>query len=233
MIEAVSVAVEEDAQRCQQVFERIAANIVEQGYSVVPNALPEQLGASLLQHVLTMPQTQFDSAGVGRESDHTLNRFVRTDAICWINGESSASQQWLAWATDLQQYLNRRLFLGLFSFESHFAHYRPGDYYKKHMDAFKGETNQVLSLVYYLNTDWGLNDGGELKIYLDGNAQGIEKEQGIEKDSLKVTPVFGTLVVFLSEDFAHEVLPANRDRYSIAGWFRVNTSTATKVDPPT
>lgn len=232
MTEAVNVTVAEYAQKCQQVFECIAANIIEQGYSIVLNALPEQLGASLLQQVLTIPQAEFDSAGVGRENEHTLNRFVRTDKICWINGESSAGQQWLAWAADLQQYLNRRLFLGLFSFESHFAHYHPGDFYKKHMDAFKGETNRVLSLVYYLNPDWGLNDGGELKIYLDGNAQGIEQAQGVEKDSLKVTPVFGTLVVFLSEEFPHEVLPAVRDRYSIAGWFRVNTSTTAKVDPP-
>lgn len=36
--------------------------------------------------------------------------------------------------------------------------------------------------------------------------------------------MLGTLVVFLSEEFEHEVLPAKRDRYSIAGWFRVNPS---------
>ena len=35
-----------------------------------------------------------------------------------------------------------------------------------------------------------------------------------------------------SKEFPHEVLPANRDRYSVAGWFRVNTSLANKADPP-
>jgi SM-20-related protein len=40
------------------------------------------------------------------------------------------------------------------------------------------------------------------------------------------------LVVFLSEEFPHEVLPTATDRYSIAGWFRVNTSSAERVDPP-
>lgn len=206
----------------QALFEHLANHLLEKGYAVVPNALPQDLGESLLQHVLGMSQAQFDSAGVGREQEHTLNRFVRTDEICWINGESEAGKRWLGWAAELQQHLNRRLFLGLFSFESHFAHYVPGAFYKKHMDAFKGETNRVLSLVFYLNADWGPDDGGELKIYLD------EQEQ----NSLKVTPAFGTLVVFLSEDFPHEVLPAMRDRYSIAGWFRVNTSTSEKVDPP-
>jgi hypothetical protein len=30
----------------------------------------------------------------------------------------------------------------------------------------------------------------------------------------------GTLVVFLSDRFPHEVLPARRERLSLAGWFR-------------
>src|SRR5690606_33675317 len=110
----------------------------------------------------------------------------------------------------------------LFSFESHFAHYGTGDFYKKHLDAFKGETNRVLSLVYYLNPGWLPEDGGELKLYLSED----------EGRTINVTPAFGTLVVFLSEDFPHEVLPAKRDRYSIAGWFRVNTSCTDRVDPP-
>ena len=51
-------------------------------------------------------------------------------------------------------------------------------------------------------------------------------------DGIRVAPAVGTLAVFLSEDFEHEVLPARRDRYSIAGWFRVNSSSARRVDPP-
>lgn len=48
------------------------------------------------------------------------------------------------------QLLNRHLLLGLFSFESHFTHYRAGDFYKQHQDAFKGQANRILSLVVYL-----------------------------------------------------------------------------------
>lgn len=204
------------------LFEQLAVNIQEQGYSIVPNALPDTLANALWQHVVNMPTEKFDPAGIGREQDTMRNRFVRTDEICWINGSSEAGLQWLSWVENLQQYLNRRLFLGLFSFESHFAHYAPGDFYKKHVDAFKGETNRVLSLVYYLNPGWLPDDGGELKLYLAKD----------DELTVQVTPAFGTLVVFLSEDFPHEVLPAKRDRYSIAGWFRVNTSNSDKVDPP-
>ena len=33
-------------------------------------------------------------------------------------------------------------------------------------------------------------------------------------------------------EFPHEVLPAMRDRYAIAGWFRLNSSIANNIDPP-
>jgi SM-20-related protein len=68
--------------------------------------------------------------------------------------------------------LNRRLFLGLFDFECHYSHYAKGDFYQRHMDAFKGgvsqgHSNRVLSTVFYMNSDWGENDGGELLLYSD------------------------------------------------------------------
>lgn len=203
-------------------FERIAQDILDKGYSINPLALPLGLSEALEAHLHTMPQFNFEQAGIGREQKHTLNNFVRTDEICWINGEAEAGKNWLSWASELQQYLNRRLFLGLFSFESHFAHYSPGDFYKRHTDAFKGQANRVLSVVVYLNHAWQPDDGGELVLYLDES----------DKTGVKVTPSFGTVVVFLSEDFPHEVLPASRDRFSIAGWYRVNASTTDRVDPP-
>ncbi len=204
------------------LFERIAKDIYSKGFSINPNALCPQLSEALWLHLQSMSDNQFDPAGIGREQAHILNQFVRSDEICWINGESLAGIQWLNWSARLQQYLNRRLFLGLFSFESHFAHYQPGDFYKRHMDAFRGEANRVLSLVVYLNPDWQASDAGELVLY-----QNEHDQQGT-----KVTPSFGTVVAFLSEEFPHEVLPAQRDRYSIAGWFRLNTSSAERVDPP-
>jgi SM-20-related protein len=204
------------------LFESIATDIQGRGYSIKPNGLPMALAEALWGHLQSMSAQQFDRAGIGRDDAYALNSFVRTDEICWITGESRAGQQWLNWMAVLQHYLNRRLLLGLFSFESHFAHYAPGDFYKRHLDAFKGGANRILSVVVYLNPGWQPVDGGELVIYTDE----------VDQDSIRVTPAFGTLVVFLSEDFPHEVLPAQRDRYSIAGWFRLNTSTSDRVDPP-
>lgn len=204
------------------LFSRIALDIELQGYSIRPFALPDRLTAALATHLQTMNDNKFRDAGIGRGEEYLQNHFVRSDEICWISGESPAGQQWLHWITGLQDYLNRRLFLGLFSFESHFAHYRPGDFYKRHYDTFRGEANRILSVAAYFNSDWTPADGGELVLYMDDS----------DKVGIKVQPLMGTLVAFLSEDFPHEVLPARRDRYSIAGWFRLNTSIGGKVDPP-
>ncbi|WP_286237531.1 2OG-Fe(II) oxygenase [Neptuniibacter halophilus] len=206
----------------ETLFARIAQDMEQQGFSILPAALPEKLTNSLHLHQRAMDESMFVDAGIGRGDNFIKNDFVRTDEICWINGESEAGRDWLNWTGALQRYLNRRLFLGLFSFESHFAHYRPGDYYKRHYDAFKGQANRVLSLVVYLNPGWTEQDNGELVLYRDDN----------DREGIKVVPLMGTIAVFLSEEFPHEVLPARRDRYSIAGWFRINGSVTDRVDPP-
>jgi len=200
-------------------FSSIARDLHTQGYSIQSAALPLSLCEALFARLQAMQDEKFEPAGIGRQQDYTQNEQVRGDEICWITGSSSAGEAWLDWTGQLQQYLNRHLFLGLFSFESHFAHYAPGAFYSKHVDAFRGGSNRVLSLVLYLNKHWSKADGGELVLHTR------------DKNILRVAPWFGTLVTFLSEDFLHEVLPAWRDRYSIAGWYRVNTSTAQRADP--
>ncbi len=204
------------------LFDKIASDIRSKGYSINPNALSHSLTEELLATITSLSPSKFDAAGIGRQALLMQNEFVRRDEICWINGDTPAGQAWLDWSAQLQVFLNRRLFLGLFSFESHFAHYGPGDFYKRHVDAFKGQENRVLSIVVYLNHDWTLDDGGELVLYNNDS----------DLEGLTVTPGFGTIAVFLSEEFPHEVKTAQRDRYSIAGWYRLNTSTADRVDPP-
>lgn len=210
------------------LFESISNDIVDKGYSIRPYALPDNLTTLLLKHITELSDEKFKRAGIGRANDHVINDFIRTDEICWITGNSEAGIEWIKWTESLQTYLNRHLFLGLFSFESHFAHYAKGDFYKKHKDAFKGEGNRVLSVVVYLNQNWSTEDGGELVIYDKKSSTSAV----LDNSKIMVTPTYGTIVVFLSEDFPHEVLPAKRDRYSIAGWFRLNNSIANNIDPP-
>lgn len=204
-----------------ELFEQIAEEIYQQGYSVLSHALPEPLCQALAAEVRALPKDRFSRAGIGRQDDHIKEKTIRRDEICWIDNNTEPGREWLAWAGELQQAINRRLFLGLFSFESHYAHYRGGDFYKVHRDAFRGQQNRVLTVVAYLNPGWRAEDGGELLVYPDEGHEPL----------LKVLPESGTLVVFLSEEFPHEVLPAQVDRYSIAGWYRINSGNSHRVDP--
>lgn len=111
----------------ETLFGLIAQDLENQGYSIRHGALPEGLAMSLFEHQQDLASEAFKKAGIGRGENYLENEFVRTDEICWINGDAEAGKNWLDWTANLQSFLNRRLFLGLFSFESHFAHYRPGD----------------------------------------------------------------------------------------------------------
>jgi SM-20-related protein len=204
------------------LFDKISSDLYDKGYSINPFAMPISLTNQLFEHMNSLDSVEFSPAKIGRSQDLMQNEFIRRDEIKWINGESEAGTLWLDWCRQLKVFLNRRLILGLFSFESHFAKYGIGDFYKKHLDAFKGESNRILSVVLYLNPNWNPENGGELVLYEDNS----------DKVGIKVLPTFGTLVLFLSEDFPHEVLPAKSERNSIAGWFRLNSSTIDKVDPP-
>jgi SM-20-related protein len=103
--------------------------------------------------------------------------------------------------------LSRALFLPLRDFESHFAIYPPGTFYKRHRDNFQKQNHRLLSLVLYLNENWSPEQGGTLRIYPEA-----EEPKDVE-------PIGGRLVIFRS-DLEHEVLPCHAPRYSITGWMR-------------
>ena len=107
--------------------------------------------------------------------------------------------------------LNRALLLGLEDLEAHYALYPAGARYARHRDRFHDDDARVLSSVLYLNPDWRANDGGALRLHLGADAQ---------NPHMDIYPTLGTLVLFLSAELEHEVLPASRERLSIAGWFR-------------
>ncbi len=203
------------------IFDTVADQLEQRGYAIVPQALPTETVDALFVELKQLRERDFKPAGIGRQDDFQVNRFVRSDEICWLNGKSPASASFLAWMEALREGLNRRLFLGLFDYEAHYASYPTGAFYKKHVDAFKGRSNRVLSTVFYLNPQWQSNDGGALVLYDESDEREIER----------VLPEYGKLVIFLSEVFPHEVLPAERERNSIAGWFRVNNSSAWVADP--
>ena len=209
---------------CSVLYDTIADALVDQGYYHSTAALPDLPTLALQQRIQQLDaEDAMQRAGIGRDQDHQLNSDIRRDKIRWLRQSNAAEAAYLDWMDGLRQGINRRLFMGLFDYECHFAHYPAGAFYKQHLDAFKGRTNRVLTTVFYLNDHWQKDQGGELLLYNDEGDRLLEQ----------VLPETGTLLVFLSDRFPHEVLPTQRDRYSIAGWFRVNNSLNAQIDPPT
>jgi SM-20-related protein len=203
----------------EETFDLIASALSQHGYIILENALPSTLVGNLLT-TATAHIAQFKPAGIGRDLQHQVNKVIRTDSIRWLTPSNTIESAYLIEMEALREAINKRLFMGLFDYEASFAHYPTGGFYKKHVDAFKGQTNRVLTTVFYLNKNWLEEQGGNLVIY------------NTKSDyPLHVKPEAGTLVIFLSDEFPHEVKETYSDRYSIAGWFRVNNSSINRVDP--
>ena len=202
----------------------IIEGLVKDGFAVSPGFAPLSLVRALRKEAIERDQLgEFTLAGIGRRQDHQRDTRVRSDRTCWLKAGTLAQCQWLEHMEALRMAVNQSLFMGLFELESHFAIYGPGDYYQRHLDAFNGNNGRLLSVVLYLNEGWQSDWGGRLRIWSAPDAQSIATE---------VEPRAGTLVTFLSEKIPHEVLAATHERYSIAGWFRCNNTTAEWLDPP-
>jgi SM-20-related protein len=193
----------------EQVINDIVAQLVDNGYIVYENILPMTLSNSLLKRIQSIDNTQFNPAKIGRNNDQHQNSDIRNDSTLWLEGKDEAEAHYLEYMESLKQAMNRQLYMGLDSYECHFSHYKQGAFYQKHYDAFKGKSNRLLTTVFYLNNAHSDGDGGELIIY-DDNDNIIQE----------VEPKIGTMVIFLSEKFPHEVLKTNKNRYAIAGWFK-------------
>ncbi|MBB3191468.1 2OG-Fe(II) oxygenase [Halomonas cerina] len=197
--------------------------LVDQGWYVGEGFLPAVLCATLHRELEALAEHRaLENAGIGRGREHALRRDIRGDAIHWLDRESLAQRRYLDAMGELQQALNQALFLGLFEYEAHFAHYPPGAFYRKHLDSFRGRANRVISTVGYLNPGWPEDGGGEMVLFA---------ADAPEREMARVRPEAGTFACFLAEHVPHEVLPTRLPRASIAGWFRRNASLGRVVDP--
>ncbi len=195
-------------------FDRASEGISTQGWLTLPDFVDPETIAALRDEFRQLAATGiFREAAVGSNANRKVRPDIRSDEILWLEAArgNDARQRCLARFEQLRLALNRQLQLGLFEFECHYARYAPGAYYRKHFDRFRGDARRILSSVLYLNDGWKNGDGGALRLFLG---------DGENADHVDVFPAGGTLVLFLSERFAHEVLPGKRERLSLAGWFK-------------
>jgi SM-20-related protein len=189
---------------------RIIDDLAEHGWSLQPLFIPPTQTLDLAEECHTRAAAgALVPASVGRGTLVVVSEGVRGDRIQWLEtGQDAACDQYLAIMDGLRQALNQGLYLGLEDFESHFALYPLGAFYLKHLDRFRDNDRRTVSVVLYLNQDWQAEQGGALRLYL------------VDGETFDVLPQAGSLLVFLSAQMPHEVLPATRERLSLTGWFR-------------
>jgi SM-20-related protein len=190
--------------------ELITHDLYTQGYHIIDNFLAKEHCESL-HHLAQKMYNKglFRSAKIGLKIASQSNPTIRTDEIFWMDEQSRnySIQAYLKQTNALASLLNQTLFLCLSDFETHFAAYQPGTFYKKHCDQFANQKTRKISCVYYLNPHWEEDFGGELKIY--------KEEQLIQT----VWPQGNRFICFNSE-LVHEVCLTHHVRYSIAGWLK-------------
>jgi SM-20-related protein len=188
----------------------VGAELMATGVSIRDRfAAPSQIGALLECVEIRKSQGAFSPARIGGRGALLRRENVRGDCTCWLNEPLYPAERGLLDRfEELRLELNREAFLGLFELELHYAWYPPGAGYSRHVDQPQGSTQRLVSIVLYLNRDWDAGSGGALRVY------------DAAEHALDIEPIAGRLVCFLTPGREHAVLPAQRDRFSISGWFR-------------
>jgi SM-20-related protein len=146
----------------------------------------------------------------------------RGDRIAWLDTDAEgtgslllAMQELHGQFVALRDELNGEAYLGLDGLELQLALYPGGGArYARHRDALAGVSPpgrppRRLTAIYYLNDGWEPSHGGQLRLYPPASPSAPRN----------VDPVLDRLLLFLSAEVEHEVLPAHRPRLAITAWF--------------
>jgi SM-20-related protein len=188
-------------------FNQIADDLAERGFAEIDGFLSNaEVDAILQADEFKNSKLHFKKAGIGNNGKQ-INEGIRGDYIQWIDPKnaSSAESTYLSRLEELIRFLNESLFLSLKGVEAHRTIYPIGAKYQRHLDQFRTDDHRKLSLICYLNSNWTIAEGGQLRLHLSEGTHDI-------------LPVSGRLICFRSDMIEHEVLPATRERYSLTGW---------------
>ncbi len=199
----------------ESISERIASEVYEKSYAIVDDFISEELRVSLLKEQSELLEAgKFRMAAVGKGEKKQVRTEIRNDQVLWIDADhlNKYEKQYWSKVDEVRQAINQRCYLGLKSFEAHFARYPIGSFYIRHLDQFQQVLYRKVTVIIYLNDSWSQEDEGVLRMYLP-------QEDGSE-EILDIQPKGGRLVVFLSGEIPHEVMPTKKERISITGWLR-------------
>lgn len=204
----------------------LAGNILESSFDTLINTfisdqvgisedfLTKSLSLNLQKHLLSLHDANLMSvAGTGNAMVALQNSAFRGDKIHWLDRkhDNEYENAFFDVIDAFILHLNNTCYTGINDYEFHYTIYEAGRFYKKHVDQFNNNTNRKYSMIIYLNEDWILADGGQLRIHHQQNTQDI-------------SPLSRKGVFFNSNTTEHEVMITNKSRMSITGWLKVNHS---------
>lgn len=193
-------------------FEELIQGLIDNEYGSLDDFfLPNTLAGLRTNMSILNSSGEMKHAGIGNKLDFKNDTSIRGDKINWIDEQSSNVHEELYFKKIWRfiHHMNNTCFTSIKSFESHYANYEIGSFYKRHVDQFKNEKGRKFSMALYLNEDWKTEDEGLLSLY---------PTKGTQKD---ITPLEGRIVFFRSNEMEHEVHPSStRERKSITGWLK-------------
>jgi SM-20-related protein len=195
----------------EKIFDCLIDSFIEDKVGIAENFLSVSLAGHLKDNLIGLFENKkLLNAGVGNDTVVNQNKLIRSDVIYWLDRKHNNQYEndFFDLMDEFVVYLNRTCYTGITGYEFHYTLYESGTFYKKHIDQFQNSGNRQYSMIMYLNSDWKIEDGGELRIYH------VDEEQHI-------SPNNGKSVFFKSSDLAHEVLLTNKQRMSITGWLKV------------
>lgn len=202
---------EQDQHELNQ-FEALIQGLLDQKYAYVDDFLPAETIQGLVDNLSNLCISDaMKWAGIGNKMVLKYDKLVRNDRVHWIEDDTTDlfEKAYMEKINRFIQYLNTTCYTSIKTYESHYANYEVGSFYKKHIDQFKTEKGRKFSIILYLNQDWKEEDGGKIGLYPKG------------ADPVYILPTAGRIVFFRSDELEHEVFPSHtRERNSIAGWMK-------------
>lgn len=194
------------------MIEQIVQELKQHGHCYLRNVIAD----SALAQIQTLFNSEFRPARVGKTEGPKRVEEIRSDWIFWLDPQNPPIElkNQISFLGELKSKLNEHFYLGLKDFECHLAKYPAGSFYKKHVDRFSSDSSRSVSFIFYLHQEWSDSDGGELVLYNKNN------------EVLKtILPEPGSLMIFLSEEFPHEVKVCHKERRSLTGWIHTKILT--------
>jgi SM-20-related protein len=194
----------------QVKFEELIDSFLENRVGISNEFLSLMLSMQLKAHLVGLyDNDKMKTAGIGNNIGLKNDKLVRNDKIFWLDRkhDNKFENQFLDIIDAFVLYLNKTCYTGISGYEFHYAMYEIGSFYKTHLDQFKNNSSRQYSMIFYLNEEWKIADGGELCIH--------------HKNSLEnISPNNRKSIFFKSSELVHEVLITNKLRMSITGWLK-------------